>query len=219
MTKTTTTQRIIFGVIALFMMISTVVMYISMMMNNGQDQPEYPISQKQQEEQQKLLDEYMKKLNEKTAYLNKLGEALSAQYYETFKAYEKVNQAYNAESIKELTTKDLVAGDGTEVTAGFTDYRAYYIGWLADGTVFDSSFDEGKLRNPLEGSDGLIEGWKEGIVGMKIGGVREIAIPAAKAYGDQASGSIPANSPLKFVIMLIPPMTAEEKANMPQVNL
>ena len=49
----------------------------------------------------------------------------------------------------------------------------------------------------------MIQGWLDGIVGMKIGGVREITIPSVLAYGDQEQGKIPANSPLKFVVMLI----------------
>ena len=50
----------------------------------------------------------------------------------------------------------------------------------------------------------MIQGWKDGIQGMKIGGIREISIPSALGYGDQDQGSIPANSPLRFVVMLIP---------------
>ncbi len=45
----------------------------------------------------------------------------------------------------------------------------------------------------------------KGVVGMKIGGVREITIPAAQAYGEAGSGEdIPANTPLKFILMIIP---------------
>ena len=50
----------------------------------------------------------------------------------------------------------------------------------------------------------MINGWKEGVIGMKLGGVRELTIPAAKAYGSQSAGDkIPANAPLKFVVMAI----------------
>lgn len=50
----------------------------------------------------------------------------------------------------------------------------------------------------------MIQGWLEGISGMRIGGVREITIPSVLAYGETDNGVIPANSPLKFVVMLIP---------------
>ena len=50
-----------------------------------------------------------------------------------------------------------------------------------------------------------IAGWQRGVVGMKIGGVRELTIPADLAYGDTARGEdIPANSPLKFIIVAVP---------------
>jgi hypothetical protein len=49
----------------------------------------------------------------------------------------------------------------------------------------------------------MLEGWNLGIVGMKLGGVREITIPSELAYKDEESDVIPANSPLKFIVMLI----------------
>lgn len=225
MTKTPTSQRILFGFIAIFMVVSTVAMYVSMVMSSNRqgDEPQFPPSQRQTEEQKKRLDEYMKKVEARTAYLNKIGDELSAKYYDEFKTYKDLNKAYNAESIKELTKTDLKVGDGAEVDDK-TEYQAYYMGWLADGRVFDSSFGENKLKAPLQGGPNLIEGWKEGIKGMKIGGVREIAIPYQKAYGEQAQGDeknnsyIPAKSPLKFIIKLIPPMTKEQQAGIPKVE-
>ena len=78
-------------------------------------------------------------------------------------------------------------------------YLAYYIGWKSDESILDSSFDSYDtptgLKAPLNGSTGMIRGWLEGIIGMQIGGVREISIPADFAYGDSA---------LKFIVMLIP---------------
>jgi len=220
MTKTPTSQRILFGLIAIFMVVSTIVMYVSMIMSskNQNNQPQYPASERQTAEQKKRLEKYMKQVEERAKYLQKIGNELSAKYYDEFKAYKDSNKAYNAESIKELTKTDLKVGDGADVDEK-TDYQAYYIGWLADGKVFDSSFDNNKLKTPLQGGSGLIEGWKEGIKGMKIGGVREIAIPYQKAYGDQAKGDIPAKSPLKFIIKLIPPMTKEQKNGIPKAEL
>jgi FKBP-type peptidyl-prolyl cis-trans isomerase len=53
---------------------------------------------------------------------------------------------------------------------------------------------------------GVITGWSEGVQGMRIGGVRELTIPASKAYGETGSPSksIAPNTPLKFIVMLIP---------------
>ena len=69
-------------------------------------------------------------------------------------------------------------------------------------------FDGKKLKEPfsVEGlaNASVIEGWKEGLIGMRIGGVRELAIPSSKAYGEKGQGDkIPANTPLKFVVMAI----------------
>jgi FKBP-type peptidyl-prolyl cis-trans isomerase FkpA len=62
----------------------------------------------------------------------------------------------------------------------------------------------------------LIQGWKEGMKGMKIGGIREITIPSDKAYGESGQGDdIPANTPLKFVVMAIPAPAAIEQPEVP----
>lgn len=215
-TKTKLRDRILFGGIAVFMILSTIAMYASMMMGASGDQPQYQMSEKQSK---KYLDELMAKYDNRAKYFQEIGDKLSVEYYPKFAPYKSANIAYNAQTIKELKIKDLAVGEGEEVKET-TDYRAYYIGWLADGTVFDGSFEtEGeKLKPPLEKSDGLIEGWKKGVLGMKIGGVRELAIPAAQAYGDKEQSGIPKNSPLKFVIMLIPPMSQAEKDAAPSLE-
>jgi len=94
---------------------------------------------------------------------------------------------------------------------GTTVFAAYYIGWNPKGKVFDQSIDTttNTLKAPLDVATGLdsaslISGWKEGMKGMKIGGVRVLTIPSDKAYGETAQGDdIPANTPLKFVVMAI----------------
>ena len=161
------------------------------------------------------INELQQRLTEYQAWQTKTAQKYSDKYYPEFKAYEKVNQAYNAESVKELKTADLKVGDGAEITAE-TPYQAYYIGWLPNGDVFDGSFDGGKLKMPLTGGN-MIEGWNEGVLGMKMNGVRELTIPADLAYGESASGTIPANSPIKFVLMVIPPLTDEDVAGRPQL--
>lgn len=103
---------------------------------------------------------------------------------------------------------------------GDTPMALYYIGWNPDGEVFDSSLAQDALKEPIYHSDdaqgfvglengidqaSLIAGWKDGVKGMKIGGVREITIPSDKAYGPAGSGEqIPPNTPLKFIVMSIP---------------
>lgn len=136
---------------------------------------------------------------------------LSDQYYATFSQYTSQVGTFDRDSVKDLVSTDLVVGDGEEIT-GTTVFAAYYIGWNPKGKIFDESIDTStnKLKAPLAVSSGLdsaslIDGWKEGMKGMKIGGVRELTIPSSKAYKDVAqSDDIPANTPLKFVIMAIP---------------
>ena len=105
-----------------------------------------------------------------------------------------------------LQTSNLLEGTGRELTEGDTDYLAFYVGWCPNGTIFDSTLDSdtdptgfGTALNVSENSS-LITGWTSGIVGTKLGGVRELTIPSEQAYGssEQPCG---ANQPLKFLIM------------------
>jgi hypothetical protein len=95
---------------------------------------------------------------------------------------------------------DVTEGTGAAVQPGDT-ITIHYTGWLLNGTVFDSS---GSRGTPNTFSlNGLIEGWKQGIPGMKEGGTRRLYIPSALAYGTEGQGSIPPNADLVFEIQLI----------------
>src|SRR5439155_18739640 len=78
-----------------------------------------------------------------------------------------------------------------------------YVGvTYADGKQFDSSFSRGQTATfPLK-VGGLIEGWTKGIPGMKVGGRRELIIPAKQAYGESPSGGQPAGT-LIFIVDLV----------------
>jgi len=99
---------------------------------------------------------------------------------------------------------DLTVGTGTEATDGKT-IKVDYTGWLTDGTVFDSSKNEG--RTPFEftlGNGDVIAGWDEGVKGMKIGGTRVLQIPYDLGYGASGkSPSIPGYATLRFRIELL----------------
>ena len=81
------------------------------------------------------------------------------------------------------------------------------MGWCADETVFDSSFDDNdnptSFAKILDPSLGMIEGWTAGVEGMKIGGIREITVPSELAYGDSMEICGGKNKPLKFLIMAV----------------
>jgi FKBP-type peptidyl-prolyl cis-trans isomerase FkpA len=144
---------------------------------------------------------------------------LSAQYYATFSPYTSRVSTFDASTVKSLSTEDVLVGDGEEIT-GTTKFAAYYIGWNPKGKIFDQSIDGDKLKAPIaidNGLDaaGLIPGWKEGMKGMKLGGVRVLTIPSDKAYGESGQGdTIPPNTPLRFVVMAIP---APEAIPQPEV--
>jgi FKBP-type peptidyl-prolyl cis-trans isomerase FkpA len=96
---------------------------------------------------------------------------------------------------------DLVVGQGAECPAGAT-VKVHYRGTLMNGTEFDSSYKRGQpVEFPLPR---LIQGWQEGIPGMRVGGKRELVIPWQKAYGAHGSPpSIPPKADLKFEIELL----------------
>ncbi|MFL2543509.1 MAG: FKBP-type peptidyl-prolyl cis-trans isomerase [Alphaproteobacteria bacterium] len=96
-----------------------------------------------------------------------------------------------------------IEGDGKEIV-NHSKIKVHYIGTLEDGTVFDSSYDRG---NPFRFQIGLrqvIEGWEQGLLGMKVGGKRTLLIPPQLAYGDKGAGElIPPNASLIFDINII----------------
>jgi FKBP-type peptidyl-prolyl cis-trans isomerase len=102
-----------------------------------------------------------------------------------------------------LVVKDLIVGKGGAVTDDTTAYNWNYegISW-SNGTVFDSSFDRGA---PIPFSlNQVIQGWRDGLKGMKIGGRRELVIPPDQAYGEAGSPpSIGPNETLVFVVDLV----------------
>jgi peptidylprolyl isomerase len=103
-----------------------------------------------------------------------------------------------------LVVKDLVKGTGLEAQVG-RSVTVNYVGVLFHGgKQFDASWKRGEPSTfPLEQGK-LIAGWIQGIPGMKVGGRRELVIPAALAYGAKGSPpAIPPNAPLVFVIDLL----------------
>ncbi len=101
-----------------------------------------------------------------------------------------------------LVIKDLIKGTGKEVTSPSQSVTVNYVGVLYNGgKEFDSSWKRGE---PATFSlSGVIPGWTQGIPGMRVGGRRELIIPAALAYGAKGQGTIPPNAPLVFVIDLL----------------
>ena len=107
------------------------------------------------------------------------------------------------EKLKELIVEDLIIGSGKEAKPD-SEIKVDYTGWLEDGTEFDSSLKEG--RTPLSitlGIGQVIQGWDQGVPGMKVGGKRRLTIPPHLGYGNRSVGSIPPNSTLIFEVNLL----------------
>jgi FKBP-type peptidyl-prolyl cis-trans isomerase len=98
---------------------------------------------------------------------------------------------------------DLKVGKGEPAKVGQL-VMVNYDAWLANGTRFDSSYAR---REPFRfkiGAGQVIQGWDEGVVGMRVGGKRKLIIPPGLGYGEQGAGDrIPPNSTLVFEIELL----------------
>jgi peptidylprolyl isomerase len=103
-----------------------------------------------------------------------------------------------------LVVKDIITGTGAEAKAG-QSVTVNYVGVLFHGgKLFDASWKRNEPFTFPLGAAKVIPGWDQGVAGMKVGGRRELVIPAALAYGAKGSPpTIPANAPLVFVIDLL----------------
>ena len=221
--KTKVSTRIIIAAIGVVLLGSTIAMYMGMVLGYNSTQAE---SEVKEARFQQLYMEW-------EAERAKLAGELSNQYFSVFGPWRSEVKSFNNEAVTDLSVRDLVVGTGREIveldpdmswTAADggpnmnkrvdTEYAAYYIGWIADGTIFDSTLNSTTsptgLTMPLAGGT-FIEGWNRGIIGMRIGGIREITIPAKWAYADQGAGEhIAPGASIKFVIMLIDPVDDPE---------
>lgn len=111
---------------------------------------------------------------------------------------------------EKVTITDLTVGTGPEAVNG-KSISVHYTGWLFDaqatgnkGKKIDSSIDRGQPFTFVLGAGQVIKGWDQGVVGMKVGGKRNLVIPASLAYGATgANGVIPPNATLVFDVELL----------------
>ena len=200
--RTSPKQRIFIAVIAIIMVGSIVAGYAAIVLNNSNS-----ASSETEVLSAERMSEYQQAYDNAASEFAKVTQA----DFETFSPYKSEIKAFNEASANEngLQTTDLVVGDGRELTDGDTDYRAFYIGWCADETVFDTNMDNPtnptKFINALDPSvdGGLIEGWEMGVQGMKLNGIREVTIPGELGYKDTRELCGGTYKPLKFVIMAV----------------
>ena len=111
---------------------------------------------------------------------------------------------YEGDTPTDLVITDLIVGDGEEAKAG-QQVMVHYVGVAhSTGEEFDASYNRGApLDFPL-GAGRVIQGWDQGVVGMKVGGRRQLAIPPHLGYGDRgAGGVIKPGETLIFVVDLV----------------
>lgn len=104
--------------------------------------------------------------------------------------------------VTKLVATDVLVGTGAEVKVGDT-VVVNYIGTLQNGQEFDNTYKKGQAFTFTVGDKKVIQGWNEGVVGMKAGGHRVIVVPSDMAYGRQGYGPIPKNATVVYAIELL----------------
>lgn len=208
--KTSPKQRIIIGAVAVVLIGSIIASYAAIVAGNGNSS-----KQTAQTVDPEKVAVYQQAYDEQKTAFGVLTQADFDKFYE----YHGEITAYNENSANEngLQTRDLLEGTGRELAEGDDDYYAYYVGWCADETIFDSSFNDNTTPTAFGSvlaATGMspIEGWQVGLIGTKLGGVREITIPGELAYQDTREICGGTNKPLKFMVMPIEPDEALESA-------
>lgn len=177
---TSTAQRAGIWIIAVVLIVGTLAGFIAMILA---PQNEAELAAQQEEEYAKMMKEYQ----DEQAKLNKPLDGYSAA-------------SFNADDVKELKVEVLKQGDGEELASN-SKINANYFGWTSDGKIFDSTNKEGAEATPVEfGLDGVIEGWTEGLTGVKVGSTVKLVIPTEKAYGENAAASGRPAGPLTFIV-------------------
>ncbi|MEK7831376.1 MAG: FKBP-type peptidyl-prolyl cis-trans isomerase [Acidobacteriota bacterium] len=98
---------------------------------------------------------------------------------------------------------DYKVGNGISPSPG-KQVTVHYTGTLENGKKFDSSVDRGQPYTFAIGTGGVIKGWDEGVMSMKVGGKRKLIIPSNLGYGTRGSGAtIPPNATLLFDVELL----------------
>ena len=111
-------------------------------------------------------------------------------------------EPFDKAAITELKVETLKQGDGAVASATST-VKANYFGWTYDGKIFDSS-QKGGVATPIEFPlSGVIQGWTQGLTGVKQGSVVKLMIPAEQAYGAEDKGDGRPFGPLVFIVELV----------------
>lgn len=202
--RTSKSQRIFISIIAVAMLGSIIAGYALMIASGGKTSGTSGNEATDISEEKKMQIE-----NEYNESLTKF-KAETQSDFNTFVTYKSRVTAYNEASANDngVVTNDIVVGNGRTLSDNDTDYMAFYIGWCADESIFDSTLDDNTnptaFKTVLPASKDMIEGWKTGVAGMNINGIREVTIPGSLAYKEDKEICGGYNKPLKFLIMAKP---------------
>lgn len=186
-------QRVVIWIIAIAMTVGTLAGFVFMIWAT-QDKSIDP----NQIAQNKANEEYQKELEEQAKQ-----QAEAVEKFRAIDGYSDRVTKFNKDDIKELKVDTLKEGNGATISDSST-ISVNYTGWTPDGVIFDSTKSDGADSNPTPLKlTQVITGWKEGLSGKRAGGVYELSIPSSKAYGEQGSGTIAANTPLKFIVQVV----------------
>ena len=180
-------QRIGIWIIAIVMTVGTIGSFVVVILANDNAK----IDQAQQAKDQAAQLAAYKQQQQVAAQTN-------ADNSEALPGYSAV--AFDPASVTALKSEVLVQGTG-DVVKSSDSINASYFGWTSDGKIFDSSKKKSADDAPVTFAlNGVIQGWSDGLTGVKVGSVVRLMIPADKAYGETGSGIIPANAPLEFIV-------------------
>jgi FKBP-type peptidyl-prolyl cis-trans isomerase len=131
-----------------------------------------------------------------SAFNENLNKPPATEIQEEIQAFEE------AEDAEEFAIEILEEGEGEEAKSGDI-LTVHYAGRLLDGQLFDSSYERGEPFMFVLGEGRVIQGWEEGLEGMKVNEKRLITIPSHMGYGEMGSGNIPPNAGLEFEVELL----------------
>ena len=111
---------------------------------------------------------------------------------------------YDPKDFPNLKIDILDEGKGKEIVGPTDTLKVHYVGKFVDGRVFDSSYTKSQPKRFSMFSSTIIQGWKVGVTGMRVGGKRRLTIPPELAFGEKGRfNSIPPNTTLIFDIELL----------------
>lgn len=184
---TRTSQRVGIWIIAVVMLVGTLGAFFLPILTADS-------ASKEAAEQQKMLEEYQKQMAACPA-----GEVTEKKISPS----PTPPEAPVLEDVPELNTVDLTVGDGAEVKEGDCVEILYHGTLAKDGKAFTGGSNYADGTPYRSQTTGFVPGFGKGLVGMKVGGERQIQIPSDLAYGEKAQGEIPANADLIFTIRLV----------------